>query len=127
MFSFLQFLALLGATLCAPGAFASPGVAQGPRVLVASSLREVAQGLDAQWQAEGGEPLVISTAASGDLARQVIAGARADLILSADIRWMLELRSRDPLTDCHATVSPLRGFCGVAPKVAVLGRPFRRA
>lgn len=125
MFSFLQFLALLGATLCAPGAFASPGVAQGPRVLVASSLREVAQGLDAQWQAEGGEPLVISTAASGDLARQVIAGARADLILSADIRWMLELRSRDLLTDGSATVFAQGGLCVVAPKGAAPGDSFR--
>ena len=114
MFAHLDSLGLclsLAAGLCHPSAGA-----QGPRVLVASSLREVAQGLDAQWQAQGESPLEISSGASGDLARQLIAGVAADLILSADIQWIGELHSRGLLEEDSATVFAQGGLCVVAPK-----------
>lgn len=98
--------------------------AQGPRVLAASSLREVAQGLDAQWQAQGNSALQISIASSGDLARQIVAGAGADLVLLADTEWMAELAGKSFLHEGSAAVFARGGLCIVAPRDAENETPF---
>ncbi|MCW1383893.1 molybdate ABC transporter substrate-binding protein [Novosphingobium sp. KCTC 2891] len=62
--------------------------ARGPLVLAAASLQEAMTAAAGRWTAKGHEPPVISFAASSALARQIEAGAPADLLVSADTQWM---------------------------------------
>ena len=69
---------------------AAPSVAQrrAPVVLAASSLQEAMTEAADRWAAAGHVRPVVSFAASSALARQVQAGAPADLFVSADEEWM---------------------------------------
>lgn len=81
----LKLLVALIALLLAPAAMAQE---RGPLVLAAASLQEsLTEAADA-WAKKGHPKPVLSFAASSALARQVIAGAPADLFLSADEEWM---------------------------------------
>ena len=77
--------ALLVALLLAPTAMAQQ---RGPVVLAAASLQESLTDAANAWAAKGHAKPILSFAASSALARQVIAGAPADLFLSADEEWM---------------------------------------
>ncbi|HEV2598392.1 molybdate ABC transporter substrate-binding protein [Sphingopyxis sp.] len=81
----LRLLALFTAMFLAPLAMAQE---RGPVVLAAASLQESLTEAANAWAARGHARPVISFAASSALARQVIAGAPADLFLSADEEWM---------------------------------------
>lgn len=61
---------------------------RGPLVLAAASLQEAMGAAADRWAAKGRARPVISFAASSALARQVQAGAGADLFVSADAEWM---------------------------------------
>ncbi|MGE4432145.1 MAG: molybdate ABC transporter substrate-binding protein [Sphingobium sp.] len=70
-----------------------PGAAQAagtkpPLVLAAASLQESLEAAASSWAAKGHARPVLSFAASSALARQIDAGAPADLFLSADEAWM---------------------------------------
>ncbi len=69
---------------------ASPALAknQPPIVLAAASLQESLTRAGEAWAARGHARPVISFAASSALARQIEAGAPADLFISADEKWM---------------------------------------
>jgi molybdate transport system substrate-binding protein len=71
-------------------AFATPALAQstGPVVLAAASLQESLNAAAEGWARKGHPRPVISFAASSSLARQIAAGAPADLFISADEDWM---------------------------------------
>ncbi|HET6524639.1 molybdate ABC transporter substrate-binding protein [Sphingopyxis sp.] len=79
--------------------FAPPAIAQerGPVVLAAASLQESLSEAANAWAAKGHAKPVLSFAASSALARQVIAGAPADLFLSADEPWMDAVAKADML------------------------------
>lgn len=62
--------------------------ASGPLVLAAASLQEAMTEAADRWAREGHPRPVLSFAASSALARQIEAGAPADLFLSADREWM---------------------------------------
>ncbi len=62
--------------------------ARAPLVLAAASLQEAMTAAADRWTAKGHERPVISFAASSALARQIEAGAPADLFVSADEQWM---------------------------------------
>jgi len=66
-----------------------------PLVLAAASLQESMTAAADAWAAKGHVKPVISFAASSALARQVEAGAPADLFVSADEDWMNELAKRN--------------------------------
>jgi molybdate transport system substrate-binding protein len=53
-------------------------------VFAAASLSDVLQEVDSSWRAAGGDPTRFNFAGSNELARQILAGAPADLFLSAD-------------------------------------------
>lgn len=59
-----------------------------PLVLAAASLQEAMTDAAAAWERSGHARPVISFAGSPALARQIEAGARADLFVSADQEWM---------------------------------------
>ena len=81
----LHLFALLIALFLTPAAMAQE---RGPVVLAAASLQESLTEAANAWAAKGHAKPVISFAASSALARQAIAGAPADLFLSADEEWM---------------------------------------
>ena len=72
---------------------AMPAQAQqpGPLILAAASLQEALTDASNRWAAHGHAKPVLSFAASSALARQVAAGAPADLFISADEPWMDDL------------------------------------
>ena len=84
-------LALLAAVLAGP---ASAAPAQAPLVLAAASLQESMTAAADVWAKKGHPKPVISFAASSTLARQVEAGAAADLFVSADEEWMDALAAK---------------------------------
>ncbi|WP_457313388.1 molybdate ABC transporter substrate-binding protein [Sphingomonas sp. UYAg733] len=59
-----------------------------PLVLAAASLQESLSAAADAWARKGHPRPVVSFAASSALARQVLAGAPADLFISADQEWM---------------------------------------
>lgn len=75
----------------APRAFA---VQRGPLVLAAASLQESMNAAADAWARLGHARPVLSFAASSALARQVAAGAAADLFVSADEPWMDDVQRR---------------------------------
>src|SRR6185312_1801005 len=77
----------------------SAGAAQVPRkppllVFAASSLTDVVDELDQAFTASTGIPVKASYASSSALAKQVEAGAPADVFFSADIEWVDYLDQR---------------------------------
>lgn len=88
----MRFLFLLLAALAATPAVAqTPG---GPLVLAAASLQEAMTDAGHAWAQQGHPAPVLSFAASSALARQVTAGAPADLFASADEQWMDDLAAK---------------------------------
>jgi molybdate transport system substrate-binding protein len=97
----LVWCVLLGAlcTAANPAAAAqeSPAGAQGARsllVFAAASLTDALQEVDAAFTARTGTAVKASFAASSVLAKQIEAGAGADVFLSADSEWMDYLEKR---------------------------------
>lgn len=86
-----HFLIGFGATLAAPHAFAAQ---RGPLVLAAASLQESLNAAADAWARLGHARPVLSFAASSALARQIAAGAAADLFISADEPWMDDVERR---------------------------------
>lgn len=79
-----------------PFALTVPAAAQerAPLVLAAASLQEAMTDAADTWTRAGHERPRVSFAASSALARQVAAGGRADLFVSADDDWMNDLQKR---------------------------------
>ena len=70
-------------------------------VFAAASLREAVDAAAARYTAETGDTVSVSYAGSSVLARQIDAGAPADIFISANQRWMDELEASgaiDPAT-----------------------------
>ena len=70
-------------------------------VFGAASLTNVMEDLGASYTRETGQPVKFSFAASSALARQLEAGAKADVFLSADLEWMDYVQARG-LIDLHS-------------------------
>jgi len=77
----------------------SPSPAQGAALTVfaAASVKEALDEQVGRFQAETGDRIVVSYGGSNALARQVEAGAPADIFLSADTDWIDYLDKRDLL------------------------------
>lgn len=70
------------------GVMPTAAQARAPLVLAAASLQESLTAAADAWAAQGHSRPTISFAASSALARQIEAGAPADLFISADEEWM---------------------------------------
>jgi molybdate transport system substrate-binding protein len=57
-------------------------------VFAAASMKTALDDFAAGWMAETGHEVVVSYAGSGALAQQIIAGAPADIFVSAAVTWM---------------------------------------
>ncbi|MEO8384812.1 MAG: molybdate ABC transporter substrate-binding protein [Betaproteobacteria bacterium] len=83
-----RFLALLAVS------FMLPVFAQNVTVFAAASMKESLDDVARQFTAASGHKVVVSYAASSALAKQIEAGAPADIFISADIEWADYLDSR---------------------------------
>ena len=81
---------------CLMLAYAVPAVAQtrAPLVMGAASLAEGLNAAADVWAAKGHPHPVIALGASSALARQIEAGAPADIFISADEQWMDEVAAK---------------------------------
>lgn len=102
-------LALLALAACAQ----KP--AEGPTVLAASSMQEALEAVADDWAAQGHPRPVLAFAATPAIARQVEAGAPADLVLTADREWMEWLAGRDLLAGAPFPIAS-NGLVVVAPR-----------
>lgn len=88
----LRWLGLLASALFASSTLMmlTAGSAQSKDLVVyaAASLKNALDDLQAVWQRDTGGRVVISYAASPALAKQIEAGAPADIFISADLDWM---------------------------------------
>jgi molybdate transport system substrate-binding protein len=75
-------------------AFAEAAAADAVTVFAAASLKEALDENAKAYEAKSGDRVVISYAASPALAKQIEAGAPADLFISADLDWMDYLEQR---------------------------------
>lgn len=86
---------------------AQPAAAQAPvTVFAAASLTDVMERITDLYEERTGEPVRLSLAASSTLARQIEAGAPADIFLSANERWM-DYIAEARLIDPDSRVSPI--------------------
>lgn len=74
---------LMAAPLALPAAAADKVT-----VFAAASLKNALDAANTAWQTETGNETAVSYAASSALAKQIEAGAPADLFISADLAWM---------------------------------------
>lgn len=77
-----------------PGPEPARAQQRGPVVLAAASLQEAMDDAGRAWAAKGHARPVISFAGTPALARQIEAGAPADLFISADEEWMDHVGAR---------------------------------
>lgn len=97
-------------------------------VFAAASLKNALDQVARDFTAASGEEVVISYAGSGQLAKQIIAGAPADLFISANVQWMDQI-ARDGLiadgarTDLLGNTLVLIAHGGDAAPVAVQDLP----
>lgn len=113
---------VLGLVLAAPSAALAQQ--RGPLVLAAASLQESMTAAADAWAAQGHARPVISFGASSALARQIEAGAPADLFVSADEPWMDDVQKHGLLrpgtrTSFLANSLVLIAPAGQARKVAI--------
>jgi molybdate transport system substrate-binding protein len=76
---------VFGLTFLAPAAAAQP---KNVVVFAAASLKDAMDDANRAWERETGKAATIVYAASNLLAKQIDAGAPADLFISADLDWM---------------------------------------
>lgn len=114
----------LSALMAAP-APAEPGA--GPLVLAAASLQEALEEAATAWAARGHPRPILSFAGSSALARQIDAGAPADLFISADVDWMDDVARHGRIVpESRATLARNR-LVIVAAKDSAIGRIRRPA
>jgi molybdate transport system substrate-binding protein len=89
-------ISTFAAVLAALLVLAPPVPAQDKSIIVfaAASMTDVAREIGAVFTADTGVKVVISFAASSALAKQIEAGAPADVFISADVSWMDYLQER---------------------------------
>lgn len=72
-----------------------PAQASTYTIFAAASLKNALDAAVAAYQKETGDTVRVSYAASSALARQIEAGAPADIFISADLKWMDELQGKN--------------------------------
>ncbi len=86
--------ALVGTLLGVSGCGSAPSVPRVVTLFAAASLAEAITEIGSAWQAVTGVTVRSSFAASGAVARQIEAGAPADIVVLADAIWMDRLIER---------------------------------
>ncbi|NIJ18070.1 molybdate ABC transporter substrate-binding protein [Sphingobium vermicomposti] len=100
--------------------------AKGPLILAAASLQESLGAAADAWTAMGHDRPILSFAGSSALARQILAGAPADLYLSADQDWMNAIAAKGLLRRGIRTNFLTNRLVLVAPAAKGGGMNIRR-
>ena len=79
--------------------FATPAMAEDVVVLAAASLKTALDQIATDFQTDSGHTVTISYAGSNTLAQQIIAGAPADIYISANEKWMDEVEAANLLAE----------------------------
>ena len=88
----VAFATLLMATAC-------PSVAEEKiTVFAAASLKNALDAVNTAWNADSAKQAIVNYAASSALAKQIEAGAPADVFMSADLTWMKYLTDKNLVT-----------------------------
>jgi len=124
-------LALIGALMLAP----LPAAAQDAQVTVfaAASLQNALTDVAAAYKARTGKAVRFSFAASSAIARQIEAGAPADIFVSADAEWMDYLAERRQIASATRTNLLTNRLALIAPATSrggltvARGMPLARA
>ena len=90
-----RLIALAAAALFAAPISATLASAADVTVFAAASLKNALDTAVAAYKAKSGQDIVVSYAASSALAKQIEAGAPADIFFSADLAWMDYLAEKD--------------------------------
>ncbi|MBN9673052.1 molybdate ABC transporter substrate-binding protein [Roseibium aggregatum] len=85
-------------------------------VFAAASMRDAMERIGTSFEKETGTPVVFSFAGTGTIARQVEAGAPADVFVSADTAWMEYVTERDAVRPETIRVIAGNGLVLVGPK-----------
>lgn len=97
----------------------APASAQsGPTVFAAASLKNAMDEISAAWTKDGKAPIKVALAASNTLAKQIEAGAPADLFFSADLDWMDYLQGKGLIREDTRVSLLANSIVLVAPKDA---------
>ncbi|MCP5396195.1 MAG: molybdate ABC transporter substrate-binding protein [Sphingomonadaceae bacterium] len=99
----------------------APTSPRGPVVLAAASMQEAIGEIADSWAAQGHARPVLSFAGTPALARQVEAGAPADLFIAADEAWMDELERKQLLKPGSRRVIVGNALVLVAPATKETG------
>jgi len=112
------FLSRGAAALAASARCASCGTAapRGPLVLAPASMQESLTAVAEAWARQGHAAPVLSFAGTQALARQVEAGAPADIIIAADLEWMDWLEDRRLIAPQTRRVVAANGLALVSPR-----------
>ena len=86
-------IAVLALVLLVP--LSAAAAAERTLVFAAASMKDAVETLAQTFGEESGHDIVVSVASSGTLARQIEAGAPADIYISANPAWMEYLAERD--------------------------------
>ncbi len=114
---------LLGGLLALAATPVAAQPTKGPLVLAAASLQESLTAAADAWAAKGNPRPVLSFAASSVLARQIDAGAPADMFIAADEPWMDFLANKKLIVPGTRTSFLTNTLVLVAPA----SRPFKLA
>ena len=121
-----QLVRMIVALLVLTAGPAAAAPARAPLVLAAASLQESMTAAADAWARKGHPKPVISFAASSALARQVEAGAAADLFVSADEEWMDALATKGLIVPATRTDFLGNRLVIVAPAASRMTIPLVR-
>ena len=116
--SLAKFVCMAAAAVLLFGA--APARAQDVLVFAAASLKNALDDIAAQFARETGKRARVSYAASSALARQIEAGAPADVFVSADVDWMEYLQQRSLIRPETRAELVANSIVLIAPKESVV-------
>ena len=122
----LGWLAAMAATVLPVAAPATAEAKPPLTVFAAASLTNALTEIGKAYTAKTGQPVRFSFASSGVIARQIEAGAKADLFFSADTEWMDDVQAHG-LIDGSTRHDVLRGRLAlIAPTASSVRLTIRR-
>lgn len=125
MFRGLASLAL-SALFLILGSCTNAGPDRAPLILAASSMQDALEEAAHVWAETGHAQPVLSFAGTASLARQIEAGAPADIFISADSEWMDEIDRKDLIVPGSRTVLASNELALIAKGDSTIKLPIHR-
>jgi molybdate transport system substrate-binding protein len=119
----LLLLAFVLAAACLPGASAR---ASDITVFAAASLKNALDDAVARYETKTGVKVTVSYAASSALAKQIEAGAPADIFFSADLDWMDVLEKKNLIDVASRKTLLGNTLVLIAPKDSTVSLPMKK-